>query len=212
MLLPVLRKCLPPVISVLVNVVLIVFLDSTKLKIVWIKIKTFFKWRVSIILWSTIYVHYFKLPYIGNLSYHIKNKLSKLSKEFCKENFNIKLVFDSFKIKNYFAYKDPIPNDVKSFVVYKFTGASCSSSYIGKTCSHFKIRIEEHIKKGNKSHIFKHLLSSATCFDSYNSLCSKTIVQANSKFELQIKAVLNINWIKPSLNAQQNYLGLTLSL
>ena len=28
-------------------------------------------------------VHYFKLPYIGNLSHHIKNKLSKLCKEFC---------------------------------------------------------------------------------------------------------------------------------
>ena len=39
-------------------------------------------------------VHYFKLPYIGNLSHHIKNKLSKLCKEFCKENFNIKLVFN----------------------------------------------------------------------------------------------------------------------
>ena len=59
-------------------------------------------------------VHYFKLPYIGDLSHHIKNKLSKLYKEFCKENFNIKLVFNSFKIKNYFPYKDPIPNDFKS--------------------------------------------------------------------------------------------------
>ena len=45
-------------------------------------------------------VHYIKLPYIGNLSHYIKNKLSKLCKEFCKENFNIKLVFNSFKIKN----------------------------------------------------------------------------------------------------------------
>ena len=27
-------------------------------------------------------VHYFKLPYIGNLSHHIKNKLTKLCKEF----------------------------------------------------------------------------------------------------------------------------------
>ena len=49
-------------------------------------------------------VHYFNLPYIGNLSHNIKNKLSKLSKEFCKENFNIRLVFNSFKIKNYFSY------------------------------------------------------------------------------------------------------------
>ena len=46
-------------------------------------------------------VHYFKLPYIGNLSHHIKIKLLRLCKEFCKENFNITLVFDSFKIKKY---------------------------------------------------------------------------------------------------------------
>ena len=35
-------------------------------------------------------VYYFKLPHIINLLQHIKNKLSKLCKEFCKENFNIK--------------------------------------------------------------------------------------------------------------------------
>ena len=61
-------------------------------------------------------VHYFKLPYIGNHSHHIKVKLLKLCKEFCKENFNIKLVFNSFKVKNYFSCKDPIPNDLKSFL------------------------------------------------------------------------------------------------
>ena len=132
-------------------------------------------------------VHYFKLPYIGNLSHHIKKKLSKLCKEFCKENFNIKLVFNSFKIKNYFSYKDPIPDDLKSFLVYKFTCASCSSSYIGETCRHFKTRIEEHIKKDNKSHIFKHLHSTTTCFDFYNPLCFKIIDKANSKFDLKMK-------------------------
>ena len=55
-------------------------------------------------------VHYFKLPYIGNLSHHKKNRLSKLCKEFFKENVNIKLVFNSSKNKKYFAYKDPIRN------------------------------------------------------------------------------------------------------
>ena len=108
-------------------------------------------------------VHYFKLTYISNLSHHIKIKLSKLCKEFCKENFNIKLVFSSFKVKNYFSYKDPIPHDLKSFLVYQFTCAACSSSFIGKTCHRFKTRIEEHIKKDNKSHIFKHLHCTATC-------------------------------------------------
>ena len=133
-------------------------------------------------------VRYFKLPYIGNLSHHIKKKLSKLCKDFCKENFNIKLVFNSFKIKNYFSYKDPILDDLKSFLVYKFTCACCSSSYIGETCRHFKTRIDEHTKKDNKSHFF------------------------NSKFDLKIKEALHINWRKLNLNAQQNHLALTLSL
>ena len=157
-------------------------------------------------------VHYFKLPYINNLSYHIKNKLSKLCKKFCKENFNIKLVFNSFKIKNYFSYKDPIPDGLKSFLVYIFTCASCSSSYIGETCRHFKTRIEEHIKKDNKSHILKNLHSTATSFDSHNSLCFRILDKADSKFDLKIKETLHINWRKPHLNAQQNHLAHTLSL
>ena len=157
-------------------------------------------------------VHYFKLQYIGNLSYHIKNKLSNLCKEFCKENFDIKLIFNSFKIKNYFSYKDLIPNALKSFLVYKFICASCVSGYIGETCRHFKTRIEEHIKKDSKTHIFKHLHSNGTCFDSYSSHCFKIIDKANSKFDLKIKEALHINWRKPNFNAQQNHLALTLPL
>ena len=136
----------------------------------------------------------------------------KVCKELFKENFNIKLVFDSFKIKNYFSYKDPILNDLKSFLVHKFTCGSCSSSYIGETCRHFKTRIEEHIKKDHKSHIFKHLDSTAKCFDSYHSLCSKIIDKANAKLDLKIKEALHINWRKPNLDAKQNHLALSLSL
>ena len=74
----------------------------------------------------------------------------------------MKLVFNSFKIKSYFLYKDLIPDDLKFFLVYKFTCASCSSSYIAETCRHFKTRIEVHNKKDNKLHIFKHLHSITT--------------------------------------------------
>ena len=81
-----------------------------------------------------------------------------------------------------------------SFLVYKFTSASCSSNYIGETCHHFKTRIEEHIKKDNKSHSCKHLHSCETCFGSYNSVCFKIIDKTNSKFGLNIKEVLHINW------------------
>ena len=45
-------------------------------------------------------VQYFRLSYIGNLSHHVKHKLSK----FCKENINSKLVFHS-KLKLIFHIK-----------------------------------------------------------------------------------------------------------
>ena len=68
------------------------------------------------------------------------------------------------------------------------------------------------MEKDNKSHIFKYLHSSTTCFDSYNSLCFKIIGKANSTFDLKTKEALHINWRKPNLKTQQNQLALTLSL
>ena len=78
--------------------------------------------------------------------------------------------------------------------------------------SDMNITSEEHIKMDNKSHIFKQLHSTTTCFDSYNSLCFKIIDKANSKFDLEIIESLHIFWIKPNLNSQQNHLAFTLSL
>ena len=103
---------------------------------------------------------------------------------------------------------------MKSFLVYKFTCASCSSSYIGKTYCHFKTRIEEHIKKDNKLHISKDLHSTTTCFDSYNSLSFKIILKTNSKFDLKMKEALDIHihWTKPVLNTERNHKVFTLSL
>ena len=75
-----------------------------------------------------------------------------------------------------------------------------------------KLGLRSISKKDNKSHIYKHLHSTATCFDSYNFLCFKTIDKANSKFELKIKEALHINWRKSNLNAQQKHLAITLSL
>ena len=72
---------------------------------------------------------------------------------------------------------------------------------IGKTCRHFKTRIQKHIKKDSKSDIFKHLNSTATCFDSYNSYCFKIIDKTNSKFNLKIKEVLPIKCTTKSFSS-----------
>ena len=90
-------------------------------------------------------------------------------------------------MKQWDEVQDPIPDDLKIFLIYKFTFGSCTSSYIGETCGHFKTRIKERIKKDNKSHFRKHLHPTITCFDSYNCLSFKMIDKANSKFDLKIK-------------------------
>ena len=83
---------------------------------------------------------------------------------------------------------------------------------IWRNCRHFKTRIGEHIKKDSKSHTFKHLHSTATCFDSYNSLSFEIIDKASSKFNLKIKETLHTSWRKPNSNTQQYPLSFTLSL
>ena len=86
---------------------------------------------------------------------------------------------------------------------------------MGGTCHHFKTKIEEYIKKDNRSRIFKHLHSTTPCFDSYNFLSFKVIHKGishkgNSKLKLKIKEDLHIDLRKPNLKAQQNHLALTL--
>ena len=82
-----------------------------------------------------------------------------------------------------------------------------SSSYTGKTCCPFKARINEHIKKNNKSHVFKHLHYNTVCFDSHNSLSFKITDKATSKFDLKIKEALHIICKKRNLNPQQHQLA-----
>ena len=69
-------------------------------------------------------VCYFKLPCVGNPSYNIINKLLETLQRVCKQNFNNKLSFNSLKIKIFLSCKDSIPNDLKSFLVHKFTDPS----------------------------------------------------------------------------------------
>ena len=66
--------------------------------------------------------------------------------------------------------------------------------------------------KNDKSHTFKYLHSTAACFDSHNSLSLKIIDKADSRFDLEIKELLHINWTNPNLNTQQNHLDFHFSL
>ena len=61
------------------------------------------------------------------------------------------------------------------------------------------------ISKRITSPIFLNICSTATCFDSCNSLYFKIIDKANPNFDLRIKEALHINWSKLSYSYSYYY-------
>ena len=153
---------------------------------------------------------YFKLPYIGKFSNNVKQNINKLVKRYCKDTINVKLVFNTCKVKNYFSQKDPIPSCFKSYVVYKFNCARCNSCYVGRTQRHHTTRVNEHLGSDKKSHIYLHLKTNLECKNACDDNAFKIIDNAKTKNELRIKEALHIKWINPNLNKQKVHTKITL--
>ena len=85
------------------------------------------------------------LPYLGDVSLQTRTKLRKSFKGIlncCK----LQIVFKSQrKLANVFWFKDHLPFDLVSRVVYKHTCGRCNSSYYGETDRHLNVRSGEHI-------------------------------------------------------------------
>ena len=150
---------------------------------------------------STNSVRYYKLPYVGSFSTYTQKGQMNVIKRYCKPEISIKLVF---KIGSMFSFKDSIPFDLKSSVVYKFECASCKACYIGETSRHLTTRIKEHLKSDKHSHIYKHLQTLDICKQSCNENCFSILDSATSKYSLRIKEGMHIKWQKPELNKQFN--------
>ena len=155
---------------------------------------------------------YFKLPYIGKYSEITQHNINKIIKKYCKLTTQVRLAFTTFKIQSLFSTKDPIPNNLKSFLVYKFTCASCNACYIGETTRHFRTRIDEHTHKDKNSHIYKHLNGNPNCLNSLTNTSFTYLDSANTSFQLKLKEGMHIGWEKPNLNKQVNHIATTLSI
>ena len=85
------------------------------------------------------------LPYLGPLSLQTRTKLRKSLKGIlncCK----LEILFKSQnKLAKAFRFKDHIPNELASGVVYKFQCGLCNESYYGECVRHLNVRIREHI-------------------------------------------------------------------
>ena len=140
-----------------------------------------------------------KLPYIGISSIILSKKLRQI---FRKYDVNIRTVFTSFKVKNYFSLKAKTDSSLRSSLVYKFQCLRDSNSaYIGKTKRYLFERVNEH-KKPNSA-VFEHISDCTHCQSNPNLFSSfKTLDKANNDFDLQILEAINIITSRPKLNTQ----------
>ena len=86
-----------------------------------------------------------KLPFLGSTSFQIRKKLQKLFSDKLT-SCNLKIVFTSpVRVKSFFTFKDKSPKMLLSGLVYKYKCGGCNATYYGKTKSHSKAQICEHL-------------------------------------------------------------------
>ena len=120
----------------------------------------------------------------------------------------LKIVFRSAtRLKNYFKFKDVIPKELLSGIVYRFCCGGCNATYYGKTIRHFKVRACEHfgispltvkVIKGGKSTILDHLNKSRSCNATLNGF--DILSRENNDFRLLLQESLFIKRDDPPLN------------
>ena len=85
------------------------------------------------------------LPYLSSISLQNRTKLKNSLKKIlycCK----LQIVFkNKTRFGNNFHFKDQVPNDLTSGVVYKFQCGLCSDFYYGQFVRHLNVRTGEHI-------------------------------------------------------------------
>ena len=146
------------------------------------------------------------LPYLETMSSSLKRKLRN-----CFGNSlpqcNIKIIFKSTtRLSSLFRFKDVLPKELRSHLVYKFSCGICNDTYYGKTERHIKVRSGEHLGisalTGKRvackpSAVSDHLLlhDHKSDFNDFTILC-----RDNNGFRLAIRESLLISRDSPILN------------
>ena len=141
----------------------------------------------------------FFIPYrsIGLPSIIFSWKLKELLKKYyC---IDIRVVFTSFKVKNYFSLKCRSPLPLLAYVVYKFK-CDANNIYIGKTIRHLATRVKEH--GTSPSAVSNHLSSCETYRSNFSCNNFSIIDSGKNDYEITVKESLHIKFKKPTINRQ----------
>ena len=88
---------------------------------------------------------YLSIPFIDKRSnFHLNKDIQDLIRRFYPQ-INLNIIFrNDFSIQNFFPYKDKVPVNILSNIVYKFKCEQCDATYYGETKRHLQTRIAEH--------------------------------------------------------------------
>ena len=149
------------------------------------------------------------LPYIGIDSQRLKSKLGKTVHSmfpYCK----LQVIFKSnTTLGSFFRFKDRLPQNLRSLILYKFTCINCNIDYYGKTKRQFEVRRSEHLGISIKTgKALKYNPKSTTAVKEHLRECDhvgtadnfKIIGSATSDHHLCIKESLLIKRDRPALN------------
>ena len=155
-----------------------------------------------------------RVPYYGKESIKFAKQLSSIiSKKF---DIDIKIVYSTFKIKNYFRLKCRTPYHLLSNVVYKFNcAANAQTSYIGYTKRHLIARVAEHTvpAKAKKSHVFGHIENCVSCKRKQHGVNDFHVLQrCVDETECKIAEAFHIKKERPAINKQLYAQGSSLIL
>ena len=150
---------------------------------------------------------YIKFPFFGIEGDKLKTDLKKLLEKYfpyIRPNF---IFTNSLKIGSFFKFKDPLPKECVSSVIYKFSCPLCGGSYIGSTIKSLKCRASQHnnissrtglpVKAGNSS-IMEHV--NRSCNTNIDLSHFSIIDKVEGEFNLRLLESVYINKVKPNLN------------
>ena len=149
------------------------------------------------------------LPFLGQFSLNLRSRLHNCFNTTLAQ-CNVKVIFQSKnRLSDLFRFKDSIPKELRSHIVYKFLCSNCNVTYYSETERHLNVRSGEHLSlsalTGKRDHNNKKLTVKDHClFFNHVGLFddSSILTYESNPFKLLIKEVLLLSRDKPILNKQ----------
>ena len=162
------------------------------------------------------------LPYMGIDSLKMRKELIKFAKIYLPGSCKLQIIFSSQnRLGDYFRFKDKIPLQCRSLILYRFLCNKCNLVYYGKTFRHYKVRVNEHLGKSlktDKPYTYnpKNTNNTTVLNHIHNCKCNasmedfKIIGSAKNDYHLRIKESIIIKKDNPILNKTVKSIPLSL--